>query len=148
MSKENYEALGGRDGLLVAMHQALNDLRRFPYLGFVPEDKRAGTVGRLAEAIQYMETHPAVEFLPTRMLFPVLSGETEVRLAKFLQQQNFHFCHDMLFAPIHPVTAALYLATSILYPEVLMDLRSAYAHLHKPPPRSYFTTEPAPLGPR
>ena len=148
MAIEYYEALGGRNGLMVAMHRALDDLRKFPYFGFVPRHKRADAIERLAEAIQLMETHEAMEFLSTRLLFPVMEQKDEVNLIMFLQRENFYRVHEILFADHHSTSAMLFAATKILYPEVLMDLRMAYNNSRFNPGtiENYFSTVPAPLG--
>lgn len=148
MAKETYESTRGRAGFLDAMNLVLNRLHKNPYFGFIPEENRTQAVGRLVYAIQFMEMDPTVEFLPTRMLFPEMESEQMVKLGMFLKQQGLQFCHNILFAPFYEVAAKLSSATGMLYPEVLMDLRSAYVELNDVPARGYIPTEAAPLGPR
>lgn len=126
VTKEYYESLGGRDGLVSAMEQALNSLRRFPYFGFVPEYRRAAVAETFLQAIGFMELHPSQASLPTRLLFPVLDTKKEIRLATFLHHQELQFCHRIMFEPVHDMAEKLYRATGIMYPEALMDLRVAY----------------------
>lgn len=125
-AKENYESFGGRDALVAALRRVLDDLRRFPYFGFVSEEDRPMAISRLEKAIHFMETHPSANVLSTRMLFPEMKGDKMKALAAFLVQEKFHFVHDILFADYHDTRVRLEKATGILYPEVLMDLRAAY----------------------
>lgn len=125
-ARENYDSFGGREALIIAMRRVLDDLRRFPYFGFVPEEDRPVAISRLEKALHFMETHPTASVLSTRMLFPEYKGEKVKALALFLIEEKFHFVHEILFADYHKTRARLEEATGILYPEVLMDLRAAY----------------------
>lgn len=124
--REKYESLGGRNALMAALSRVLNDLRRFPYFGFVPEKDKSIAVARLEKAIHFMETHPNAMVLSTRMFFPEMEEAKMKALATFIVRERFHFVHEILFADYHETRQRLEEATGILYPEVLMDLRAAY----------------------
>lgn len=147
MARETYESTRGRTGLLDAMNLVLNRLHKNPYFGFIPKENRAHAVERLVYAVQYLEMHPTVEFLPTRMLFPDMENEQMVKLGIFLRQQELQFCHNILFAPFYEVAVKLANATGMSYPEVLMDLRAVYVELNDVPARGYIRTDMVPLGP-